>query len=138
MRALRHRNKASGWPFFLLVAAWICANSPQSLVSNVVEWAKGARHFSHQQQLRAEVVYLLAGPQMQAVLAASKAPSKAPATFPMPDEAVLKKIDLAAPRNFEVPACCSELCLFVISAECAPDSVRAEPAFLPPRARVES
>jgi hypothetical protein len=138
MRVLRHKGKPAGWPFILLVAAWICANSPQSLATNVIEWAKGARHFSHQQQLRTEVAYLLAGPHMRTVLTASKEPSKSPLGIPIPDEAVMKKIDLSEPRLFERLTWPSEACNFARWVDRTPGSFRAEPAFLPPRSRDEA
>jgi hypothetical protein len=62
------------WPFWLLIAAWVCANSPQAATYAVLDWVASARHFSHQQQLAREVAHLLAGekapPRSRALVAA--------------------------------------------------------------------
>lgn len=49
------------WPFWLLIAAWVCANTPQIAAWHVIVWVKNAQHFSHQAQLRGEVALLLSG-----------------------------------------------------------------------------
>jgi hypothetical protein len=136
MRPLRHRKKPAGWPFFLLVAAWFCANSPQSVAVNILEWAKGARHFSHQQQLRAEVASLLAGKHKVAVLAAAQAPSKTPAPVPISDEATIKKFDLSVPRQVDGLLRSSGSCIFAVHGDRVPKSERSEPDFLPPRSEI--
>jgi hypothetical protein len=55
MFPLRQYRRTKGFPVFLLVVAWFCANGPQSLTVDLMEWASGARHFSHQQMLRTQV-----------------------------------------------------------------------------------
>jgi hypothetical protein len=133
MRPLRYRRKPAGWPFFLLVAAWFCANSPQSVAINILEWAKGARHFSHQLQLKSEVLSLLAGKYTPAVLMAAQAPSKAPTPVPISNEATIKKIDLSAPRQADGLLGSPGSCNFAVYGDLVPKCERAEPAFLPPR-----
>lgn len=49
------------WPFWLLIAAWICANTPQVAALHLIVWVKNAQHFSHQAQLHSEVASILSG-----------------------------------------------------------------------------
>jgi hypothetical protein len=121
------------WPFAVLVLAWFCANSPQSLTFNVIVWAKGARHFSHQERLKAEVAFLLAGPHLRAVLAAASPPPPAPPAVPVPDEAVVKKIDLAAAREAAPAILPAEPERFGSADFRAGPAERAEPPLAPPR-----
>jgi hypothetical protein len=101
MLQLRKKGRPAHWPFFLLIVAWACANNPQSIAFEAFLWIKGARHFSHQQQLKADVAFLLAGKNMKAVLATAQAPVSVPANS-IPEDAVVKKIDLSAPSGREV------------------------------------
>ena len=55
------RNPSPRWPFWLLIAAWVCANSPQAATYAVLSWMAEAGSFSHQKQLSREVAFLLAG-----------------------------------------------------------------------------
>ena len=60
MNLLRLRRFAR-CPFWLLIAAWLCANTPQAASWHVLLWVKQAQHFSHQQNLRSEVAALMSG-----------------------------------------------------------------------------
>jgi len=106
MSRCRRRLSASPWPFWLLIAAWVCANAPQAALYAGLAWLAEARSFSHQQRLTVEVAYLLGGdaarPEQTAKVAAARteAPAKAPAAVPV--DAVLKKIVLALERGVEV------------------------------------
>ena len=95
------------WPFWLLIAAWVCANSPQAATYAVLEWVASARHFSHQQQLSREVAHLLAGekapPRSRTIVATTEEPEAPRAFPPVPIGAVLKKIDLSSERGSELP-----------------------------------
>jgi hypothetical protein len=55
------QKKPAKWPFWLLVAAWWCANAPQAATYEAILWLKGAVYFSHQAELRADVVAILTG-----------------------------------------------------------------------------
>lgn len=98
---LRNRSDAK-WPFWLLIAAWICANSPQIAVCALLAWMGEARHFSHQQRLTAEVAHVLTGARSESLLAAlPHAPAKpleplAAATI------TLKKVELGVETVVEV------------------------------------
>ena len=60
MRLLRSSRFAC-YPFWVLIAAWLCANTPQVASWHVILWVKQAQHFSHSSRLRAEVHALLSG-----------------------------------------------------------------------------
>lgn len=49
------------WPYWLLIAAWVCANVPATVMTGTFRWAGGAGHFSHSSQLKQSVASLLAG-----------------------------------------------------------------------------
>jgi hypothetical protein len=84
------------WPIWLLLAAWICANSPQAATYAFLEWAAEARNFSHQKRLTRDVAFLLAGAKAEAEPTAVEATPVAPPMQPaIPPEAVLKRLDLA-------------------------------------------
>jgi hypothetical protein len=97
MIRVERRTSAPLWPFWLLVAAWICANCPQPGLYAVVSWFAEARTFSHQQRLTVQVAVLLGSDQAAAkpppVVAA--ADSVAPPAAPLcPADAVVKKLPL--------------------------------------------
>lgn len=90
------RSTAASWPFWLLIAAWFCANVPSATTLQAVMWLKGARHFSHQGELRREVAALLSGrPQKTHPLLAT--PASGPRSLPpvLPASVETKKTDLA-------------------------------------------
>lgn len=122
------------WPFWLLVAAWLCANSPQTLTYELVVWGGSARHFTHQQRLTAEVASLLAGgPAPEAVVAKSESPAK-PFAPPVPAEATLKKIELAMQRAAEWLPSALRAQVRCALTQTLPDPLRAAPPHEPPRA----
>lgn len=135
MRPFPKNGRPSGWPFWLLLAAWFCANSPQSATFSVILWAKGSRHFSHQERLRADVARLLAGTQAPSPPRIARSAPARPFAAPVPAEAVLKKLDLTAPVAVEDVAPGiraldhSELLVRV------PHGPRCEPPLPPPRAQ---
>ena len=104
----RHLRSAR-WPFWLLLAAWFCANSPQSATYALVVWMGNARNFSHQQRLTSEVAFILAGKPEASVEAIAEPPPARPQNVPLPADATLKKFDL----------------FVVFSSELIPPSVRA-------------
>ena len=60
MRRAEHTTSRR-WPFWLLIAAWVSANSPQAATYAVLAWLADARSFSHQHRLTLDVAHLLAG-----------------------------------------------------------------------------
>jgi hypothetical protein len=95
MGLYQRSRKPTGWRFCLLIAAWFCANTPQSLVYNLGAWCAGARHFSHQERLKAEAACLL-GAKRADVFRVVAAPAGMPNPPPIPEGAVLKRPDLSA------------------------------------------
>ena len=103
MRPTRNRRFAR-WPFWLLLAGWLCANSPQVAVYTVLTWLAEAREFTHQRDLTRDVAFLLSGEKRESrvgeVLARTAAAQQDHArnfpSAPVPAAAVLKKLDLAS------------------------------------------
>jgi hypothetical protein len=82
------RSTPSRWTFWLLIAAWVCANTPQDAAFHLIVWVKNARHFSHQAQLHSEVASILSGKPADAPVSLATAtgaekspPPVAPADF---------------------------------------------------------
>lgn len=136
MRRSRHANSPR-WPFWLLLAAWFCANSPQAATYAVLTWLAEARSFTHQQQLTFDVVHLLAGektPSRRAVVV--RAANDRSATMPLPSvpaAAVLKKIDLSSEKTGEVTPRLMAIGSHGPANERMLDSWRAPPPDEPPR-----
>jgi hypothetical protein len=103
MGSTQRRGKPAGWPLWLLIAAWFCANAPQSLVFGLGVWCGGARHFSHQERLKEEVAGLLCGNKASNGFHAVPAVPAKPMPSPIPEGAVLKKLDLSAEAAGDVP-----------------------------------
>jgi len=129
------------WPFWLLIAAWFCANSPQTATYALLAWLGEARTFSHQQQLSRDVAHLLGGEtapsRVAAVMARAKADEGALVKLPssVPASAVLKKIDLSVesvPGFNEPPATAIKRSGLTVGWS---DCLRAPPPHGPPRAR---
>lgn len=98
MVARTQTRSAPQWPFWLLLAAWVCANSPQAATYALFAWIAEARSFSHQQRLSSDVVALLGGEAAapaEASRAAAAAPSPVEPLPAVPPDAVLKKFPLA-------------------------------------------
>lgn len=97
------RLPSARWPFWLLIVAWVCANSPQAATYAVLTWMAEARSFAHQQRLTVEVAFLLGG--KEAPERVTRTENTAPAQPPpaVPPEAVLKKLSLALERATESP-----------------------------------
>lgn len=129
---LRRRSTAQ-WPFWLLIVAWVCANTPQIAVCALLAWMGEARHFSHQQRLTAELAHVLTGAKSESVLAAmSHLPAKpleplASATL------TLKKVELGTELMVEIlPAAKTEEVLPLVSGFWL-RAWRAAPPHEPPR-----
>ncbi|WP_414662788.1 hypothetical protein [Horticoccus sp. 23ND18S-11] len=134
MRVL-FRSPSPRWPFWLLLVAWGCANSPQVALYTVLTWAAEARTFSHQQRLTADVAHVLAGERAPGILAQAQAelPVRPPQPA-IPAEAVLKKFPLSVERVAELlppvlRAGWPRAPVFVFA-----DTLRAPPPHGPPRA----
>lgn len=120
------------WPFWLLIAAWVCANSPQAAIYAALSWMAEARHFSHQQHLKAGVARLLAGePAATAVAATPSLPVERPPL--VPPDAVLKKISLALERGTEVLPPILDRSGRDLADVPRPESPAAPPPYEPPR-----
>jgi hypothetical protein len=131
-------NSPPRWPFWLLIVAWVCANSPQAATYAVLAWIAEARQFTHQQQLTRDVAHLLVGekaPTHQAVVATSDEgrASEWPRSQ-VPAGAVLKKIDLSTEKRMEHVRPIAARRSFERTTNWRTDALRAPPLHGPPRA----
>ena len=134
MIAARTRQRYSAqWPFWLLLAAWVCANSPQAAIYGVLGWLAEARNFSHQHRLMADVAGLLGGeksPESTVVASAETHQNSLPV---VPADSVLKRLDLAVQATGEFPSVMSRSQPRFATLRSMPDSRRAPPLLGPPR-----
>ena len=127
------RTQSVRWPFWLLIAAWLCANTPQIAVYTGLAWLAEARSFSHQHRLSTDVAFVLAGkPTPQRIARAVKSVPPQPLP-PVPAEAVLKKIPLAFESVAEVLPPALRAIRPAEIARAFPESFRAPPPHGPPR-----
>ena len=138
MPCLRRNHRPAPWPLWLLVLAWFCANSPQTLICTAVVWLGEARSFSHQQRLASEVAHLLVGEKPHSLLAHVHSIPPAPAKPTLPALPTLKKVELAAEDTVRwfAPLPPSKLRLHV--PQHAASVLRAPPLHGPPRAATVS
>ena len=132
-------NKAPPrWPFWLLIVAWVCANSPQAATYALLTWIAEARQFSHQQQLTRDVAHLLVGekaPTRQTVVATSdQGRESGGGRSQVPAGAVLKKIDLSTEKRMEHVGPIAARPSFDRATNWRTDALRAPPLHGPPRA----
>jgi len=91
---MRPRDRSTAlWPFWLLIAAWFCANVPPTTTLHACAWLKGAGHFSHQQELRLSVAALLSGHAPEEDPRFAAVPVPPPDSLPpaLPAESGMKK-----------------------------------------------
>ena len=135
----RHRPSPE-WPFWLLLVAWLCANTPQTTVFMVLTWMTEGRSFTHQQRLTRDVARLLAGqkPSSPVAAAVARAQEHLPAKLPTPlsADAAMKKIELWLETTSELlPAVLRASHRREMAWRC-PESQRREPPLGPPRMSV--
>ena len=130
-------NSAPRWPFWLLIAAWVCANSPQAASYAVLTWIAEAQQFSHQQQLTRDVAHLLVGEKASvrpATVVAVATEEDGKSSRPMvPATAVLKKIDLSTEKRMDGIRPSERIVALVLASERWGDALRAPPPHGPPR-----
>jgi hypothetical protein len=137
----RRPSRSPQWPFWLLIAAWVCVNSPQVAVYATLSWLAEARSFTHQQRLVADVAHLLGGGEaapsrIAQTLARAKAHEPARPLPPVPAEAVLKKMPLAFERTAEFLPPALRAGFPRAAAQACPENFRAPPPHGPPRVAV--
>lgn len=121
------------WPFWLLLAAWFCANSLQAATYEIVVWLGNARHFSHQQRLTSEVASILAGSDAHDVIATASAAPERPFTPLVAVDATLKKIDLLFTVSSEWLPVTERVGMPNLGVAALPVSPWSEPPAEPPR-----
>ncbi|MEI6467367.1 MAG: hypothetical protein WCQ89_21775 [Verrucomicrobiota bacterium] len=136
MQTPRRKSSPARWPFWLLIAAWICANTPQPALFATLSWLAEARHFTHQQRLSAQVAHLLGGEKMpERVDVAAGASDREPPPA-LPGDSTLKKIVLALESDGEVLTPAARLSGRNRLAVNWPDARREPPPEEPPRSKV--
>jgi hypothetical protein len=137
MRPVIH-TQPPRWPFWLLIAAWVCANSPQVATYALLTWMAEARSFTHQQYLTRDVAHLLAGEKTPSRTVALKQVSQehespgVPSS--VPSAAVLKKVDLSSEKSSVVVFSAAILGTFERLSDWRCDALRDPPPHGPPRA----
>lgn len=126
-------HAAPRWPFWLLLVAWVCANSPQIAIFTALTWLDGGRDFSHQQRLTQQVAFLLGGETAPGIVAKVVEEAPAQPLPPLPPDAFAKKIQLSVERVAEfLPPALRAGYREVAELECV-DELRAPPPHGPPR-----
>ena len=138
MPCLRRNRRPSPWPIWLLVAAWFCAHSPQTLICTAVVWFGEARSFSHQQRLTSSVAHLLVGEKPHSLLAHVRAVLPDPAKPAFPALPALKKIELASEGTMRWLAPLPSSTFRLHAPLHAESALRAPPLHGPPRAAAVS
>lgn len=133
--SLRNRSAAQ-WPFWLLIVAWVCANSPQIALCALLAWMGEARHFSHQQRLTAEVAHVLTGASSESVLAALPHLPAKPLEPLAPATLTLKKVELSMEVAVEVVPSTGTREVRPLHMGAWPRAWRAAPPHEPPRAGI--
>jgi hypothetical protein len=127
------RPQTSRWPFWMLIAAWVCANMPQVALFALLTWVGEARSFTHQERLSLEVACLLTGQcESNTVDSTSKLPEPAPVPV-IPIDLLAKKLDLALEQTSEFLPLAVRLVAPMIDPFSVPDSFRPAPPHEPPR-----
>lgn len=117
----------------MLIAAWVCANTPQVALFALLAWMGAARSFTHQERLSLEVACLLTG-QRESSTVASAPKSPDPAALPViPTDIFAKKLDLALEPTSEIQLLALRLGARAMEPFSPPDSFRATPPHEPPR-----
>ncbi|MCR6656189.1 MAG: hypothetical protein NVV63_10330 [Opitutus sp.] len=101
MSRTRQRYRVRQWPFWALLVAWLCANTPQGAVTLAVIWAGEARTFSHQERLTATVAELLTGVAVKGVLAKAAELPEQPEREALPANVTWKVMPLQVEQTGE-------------------------------------
>lgn len=133
MRLPARSSTPARWPFWVLLAAWVCANSPQVAVYTALTWLGEARHFTHQQRLTMEVAHVLGGAKLPGLLASMKCAPDRPFAPVVPVEATLKKIELAVERTSEAMPPEVRVQVSLARSSVCPPARREAPPHEPPR-----
>lgn len=119
--------------FWLLAAAWLCANIRSGTVSGLITWIEESSKFSHQRRLTLEVAMLLGGEKpAEAVAKADPAPKPAPNESAV-QEGPFKKLEVPLARNAGLSATPISSRTYGVNDCDVRDRARAAPPHDPPR-----
>lgn len=127
------RPGSARWPFWILLAAWWCANTPQAATFELILWFKGAAHFSHQQQLHSDVASLLGGGRHAPRRDLSKAASQPPPSAPLLVKVTVKRVDLSVQAEDQAEAGGESGQPILATNARIPDRLTVAPLLRPPR-----
>ncbi len=129
----RSRSLANLWPFWLLVAGWLCAQQPQLVVYDLLRSISESRHYSHQHRLSMEIAFAMAGKvPPKAIARATGQPHHAP--LPVPTDTAPKKLELVlVPEIALLPPILRATTRLSVATRLQP-WFRAAPPHEPPRA----
>lgn len=139
MRSIARQDSLVRWPFWLLLGAWLCANTPQVALFTALTWLAESRSFTHQQRLTRDVASLLGGekPASPIAEAVARAQENAPDTPrpAVPADVVLKKIQLSLEETSEFIPAAQRFRRHPAVTWLCPEPRRCAPPHGPPRVR---
>ncbi len=134
MPTSRSHKPSARWPFWLLVAAWCCANTPQAATFELILWLKGAAYFSHQADLKVEVALILNGGSKTAHLTASQSVRETPPpAVPIAKTVTIKRVDPFLLAESLAPAATGGGETIALTNHRVPERQVARPRLRPPR-----
>lgn len=119
--------------FWLLAAAWLCANLQPPTVRSVFSWIVEGTNFSHQQRLTLEVAKLLGGERPVRMIAKSTSAPKPAPKLPALPETPFKKLEVPLARYVGVAIIPLGLEKYVEAERVVRDRERSAPPHEPPR-----
>ena len=128
------QTRPARWPFWLLVAAWWCANTPQAATFEVILWLKGAACFSHQADLRADVASILTGvPKVVHGHGGQVVRDTAPPAVPLAKNVTIKRVSLCLNEESISSAGQMAGAMIPLSHDQLPERRTSPPRLRPPR-----
>jgi hypothetical protein len=134
MPTSRSLKRSARWPFWLLVAAWCCANTPQAATFELILWLKGAAYFSHQADLKAEVALILSGAPKAAHLIANQSVRETPPpAVPLAKNVTIKRVGPFLVAESIASVATGASAAIVMTNQRVPERQIARPRLRPPR-----
>jgi hypothetical protein len=130
-------TSAPRWPFWLLIVAWVCANTPQPAMYALLTGIAEARQFSHQQQLTRDVAHLFArekAPARETIATATPLQHDTKTSgVAVPAGSVLKKLDLTTEQRVGLVAPVWQVTRYARTSARWSDALLPPPPHGPPR-----
>ena len=137
MFARRQNSVLPQWPFWLLLAAWFCANCPSTAVHTALGWMVEARSFTHQQRLTMDVARVLTGEKISSPVAeaVARAQDETPAQRlpPCTVDTEVKKLEFSLEKTTEILPVARRANRYLVGSWVCPDPRRNPPPHGRPR-----